>query len=69
MKEIEEYLDNSYTKKKESVLDEITQYFNYNYPNVKVSYSEGEFKVEGTDVKLMELCKQDIESLLNFAKK
>lgn len=66
---LKEYLDNSYTNKKDRVMEEIVQYFNYNYPGIKVTYSDGEFKIDGTDVEMMKMCKQDIESLLNFAKK
>ena len=65
MKEIEEYLNS----KKETVFEEIVQYFNYNYPNVKVTYNNGEFKIDGTDIEMMKMCKQDIESLSDFAKK
>lgn len=69
MKEIENYLNRSYIKQKNRIIEEITQYFNYNYPNVKVSYSDGEFKIDGTDTEMVEMCRQDIESLMNFAKK
>ena len=69
MKEIEEYLNRSYIEQKDRIIEEITQYFNYNYPSVKVTYSDGEFKIDGTDAEMMEMCRQDIESLMNFAKK
>ena len=69
MKEIENYLNRSYIKQKNRIIEEITQYFNYNYPNVKVSYSDGEFKIYGTDTEMVEMCKQDIENLMNFTKK
>lgn len=69
MKEIEEYLNNSFTNKKDRVMEEIVQYFNYNYPGVKVTYNDGEFKIDGTDAEMMEMCRQYIESLMQFTKK
>jgi hypothetical protein len=69
MKEVEEFLNQSYIKQKDRIVEEIVKYLSYTYPSVKVFYENLNFKIEGENTEELESCKEKILEMLNFAKK
>ena len=65
---IQEYVKETFKERKIGALSQIESYLNYKYPNVTVSYKNGNFIIEG-DSSESEKCREDIEETLKFSAK
>jgi hypothetical protein len=66
--ELERYMSLSFENKKNEMLNTIADYFNNQYNGIEVSYTEGEFKING-DAAQVEKCRKEIDKVLRFSAK
>ena len=68
MKELKQYMEQSFEEKKTGVLSQIEEYLKYKYPSITVIYKGGEFIISG-DIIESEKCRKEIREILDFARK
>ena len=68
MEELKQYMDNSFNERKVGILTHIESYLNRKYPNVRVTYKNNGFIIEGDELEA-EKCRKEIEEVLNISAK
>ena len=66
--EIKQYIEQSFNETKLGILSQIESYLNHKYPNVRVTYQNNNFIIEGEELEA-EKCRKEIEEMLEFSAK
>ena len=68
MEKLKQYMEKSFNETKLEILSQIESYLNHKYPNVKITYVDNSFVIEGEGLEA-EKCRKEIEETLEFSAK